>query len=261
MHLKSAKGNDDWDDMKNAGYVALSRQMILQHQMDAIANNIANMTTPAYKAEELIFAEELARTQGASKSESGNGISFVHDPTRMRRLAPGPMTSTHNPLDLALSEDGYFVVETAAGERYTRAGNFTLDEAGQIVTSQGRPVLGEGGAPLVVPPEAKSITIAPDGTVSTDQGEIGRIQVVVFENRQMLMKQQNNLYEANGERPIPAEDPKVSQGMLEGSNVQGVVEMTRLINVVRSYQASQRLLEKEDQLQRKAIEILAPRAA
>ena len=247
--------------MKNAGYVALSRQMILGHQMDAIANNIANMTTPAYKAEELIFAEQLGRTPGASQTRGGGRISFVHDPTRMRRVAPGPMMPTNNPLDLALSEEGYFVVETPAGERYTRAGNFTLDAAGQIVTSQGRPVLGAGGAPLVVPPEAGSITVAPDGTVSTNQGEIGRIQVVVFENEQMLKKRQNSLYEANGERPIPAKDPKVSQGVIEGSNVRGVVEMTRLINVVRSYQASQRLLDKEDQLQRKAIEALSHRAA
>ena len=251
--------------MKNAGYVALSRQMVLQRQMDAIANNIANMQTPAYKAEELIFAEHLSRVGGGiggrgTGGPGGGGLSFVRDPTSMRRLSPGPLTPTHNPLDLALPEEGYFVVETEAGERYTRAGNFTLDETGRVVTSTGQAVLGEGGAPLTVPPEAGSITVAQDGTLSTDQGEVGRFQIVDFENPQLLMKRQNNLYEARDEAPVPAEDPKVNQGVIEGSNVQGVVEMTRLIGIVRSYQAAQRMIQQEHDIQRKAIEALAYRA-
>ena len=236
--------------MENATYVALSRQMVLQHQMDVISNNLANMTTPAYKGESLIFVEYL--------NDLGNGeeVSFVQDLATVRDLRPGPLAPTGNPLDLALPDKGYFVIETDEGDRYTRAGNFTLDESGQIVTSQGQALLGDGGAPLVVPTGTSSITVAPDGTVSTDNGRIGRVEVVVFENEQSLLKLQNGLYDANEEEPLPAEDTQIVQGMIENSNVMGIVEMTRLISTVRSYQAAQSLIEQENKILSRAIESL-----
>jgi flagellar basal-body rod protein FlgF len=236
--------------MENATYVALSRQMVLQHQMDVIANNLANMTTPAYKAEDLIFVEYLNET------DDGESISFVQDLATVRDLSPGPLAPTSNPLDLALADEGYFVIETGEGNRYTRAGNFTLDESGRIVTSQGQAVLSEGGSPITIPTEAARIIVAPDGTVSTELGRIGRVQVVYFENDQLLTKLENGLYDANEAEPIPSDDPQITQGMIENSNVSGIFEMTKLISTVRSYQAAQSLVEQENQTLNKAIESL-----
>lgn len=242
--------------MENTTYVALSRQMVLERQMDVVANNLANMSTPAYKAEDLIFVEYV------TESDDGQTISFVQDLASVRDLTPGPLAPTSNPLDLALADEGYFVIETDEGDRYTRAGNFTLDDSGRLVTSQGQAVLSDAGLPLTIPTEASRIIVAADGTISTDLGRIGRIQVVRFENEQALSNLENGLYDANEEKPIPAEDPQISQGMIENSNVSGIFEMTKMINTVRSYQAAQSLVEEEnDTLDKTVQSLLASTAA
>jgi len=147
-------------------------------------------------------------------------------------------------------------VETEDGERYTRAGNFTLNEAGELVTASGNRVLDDGGAPIAIPPEAISITVGRDGTIATEQGPLGQVQVVRFANEQALLRRENNLYDPNQEVPQPVDEPQVVQGMVEGSNVMGVVEMTRLISTLRSYQAAQTLVKEEAQIQEDAIQAL-----
>ena len=141
----------------------------------------------------------------------------MQDLSTIRDLKPGPLAPTSNPLDLALPGEGYFVIETDEGDRYTRAGNFTLDESGRIVTSQGQALLSDSGAPLTIPTGTSSITVARDGTVSADNGRIGRVDVVVFENEQTLLKLENGLYDANGEEAIPAEDTEIVQAAFSQS--------------------------------------------
>ncbi len=233
--------------MENAGYVALSSQMVLDHQMGVIANNIANLSTPAYKGEELMFVEYLDEVEQGS-------ISYVQGFATVRNLRAGPISPTHNPLDMAIPAEGYFVVETDEGPRYTRAGNFTLDADGQLVTPSGGRVLDDVGAPISIPAEAISIHVARDGTISTEEGQVGRVQVVRFEDEQALKRRESNLYEAEGQVPLPVEDPQVVQGMIEGSNVTGVLEITRLINTMRSYQAAHTLVREENELQQDAIQ-------
>ena len=236
--------------MENPGYITLSRQMVLRRQMDVIANNLANLNTPGYKGEAMLFVEHLKRTLDNEK------ISFVQDIAVVRNLSDGPMTRTGNQLDLSIRGEGYFVVETDEGERYTRAGNFTLDDSGQIATAQGHPVLGDGGAPIVIPPGSDGITITADGSVNAGEKQVGRIQVVSFENEHALRKLKDGLYDAGNQDPKPLEEVEIQQGMLEDSNVSGVLEMTKMINTVRSYQAAAKIAEDEHQRQRKAIEAL-----
>lgn len=235
--------------MENAGYVALSSQMVLQNQMDVIANNIANLNTPSYKAEELVFVEYMTKTEDGT-------VSFVQDLATVRDVAPGPLAPTHGPLDLALPGDGYFTVETPNGTRYTRTGNFALNAAGEIVNADGHRLLGAGGGPLVLPPEATSIHVARDGTVSSEQGNVGRIQVVDFPDEQALTRLSGGLYDAGPVQPTPIADPQIVQGMIEGSNVVGVLEITRMIGTLRSYQAAQSLVEEQNQIQEQAIQRL-----
>ncbi len=236
--------------MENPSYVALSRQMVLQHRMDIIANNIANASTPAFKGERLMFAEYLARTSPAER------LSYVRDVATVRDTGDGEMTHTGNTLDVALHGRGYFVVDTAQGTRYTRNGHLNLDAAGRLVTGQGHPVLGEGTRPLIIGPSAKSIDIARDGTVSTDNGVVGRIQIVRFANDQDLRQVGNGLY-VSAQQPVPAADAAVVQGMVEESNVQPILEITRMIETVRAYQSTQRLIETEHDLQRESIRRLS----
>ncbi len=225
--------------------------MVLRREMDVLANNLANLTTPGFKAERMLFVEHLKRTDHQEK------IRFVQDIATVRDLKPGPLTHTGSPLDLAIRGDGYFAVETAGGERYTRAGGFALDAEGQVVNAQGQALLDDGGSPLTVPTETAAVTVAQDGTVSSEDGEIGRIRLVRFDKPQALKKLQHGLYSAAGQEPLPVQTPDIQQGKLERSNVAGVVEMTTMIATVRSYKAAANLAEQEHQRQRRAIEALA----
>ena len=236
--------------MENSLTIALARQSVLARQMDVIATNLANLETAGFKAENMIFSEHLERTT------DGEILSLVHDVGFVRDLSEGPMVGTQSPLDLAVHGEGYFTIKTPDGERYTRHGVFQLDGSGQIVTTEGNPVLNSGGSPITVPLGTASITITRDGTISADAQEIGQIKLVSFENPQALSKVGSGLYEAVGQSPTADADSEVLQGMIENSNVKGVVEMTRMIDTVRSYQAAAKLADTEHQRILDAIDAL-----
>ena len=201
--------------MENSGYVALSRQVTLRRQMEMIANNLANMNTTAYRSEQILFREFLS-----GKGEGRAAVSFVRDPAQLRDLSMGPMSSTGAALDVAIDGPGYFVIDTPQGPRYTRDGHFKLDDQGQVTTAAGDPVLA-GGGPIFVPIDAKDIQIARDGTVSTEQGELGRLDIVTFDNEQLLKRVRGNAYDAGEATANAAIGSEVVQGMLEASNGQG----------------------------------------
>ncbi len=236
--------------MDNPGYVALSRQLTLSRQMEMIANNLANMNTTAYRGEQILFEEFLA-----GRGDGREPVSFVRDPAQLRDLSNGPMTRTDAPLDLAIEGAGYFVIDTAQGPRYTRDGHFKLDAQGQVTTVSGDPVLA-GGGPVLIPVDAQNIQVARDGTISTEQGTLGRLDIVTFDNEQLLKRVKGNAYEAGEAIAAAAEGSQVVQGMLEASNVQGVGEMTRLIETMRGYQSAKRFAEQEHERQRRAIRAL-----
>lgn len=236
--------------MENTGYIALSRQMTLRRQMDVIANNMANINTPAYKGQSMLFVEYL------ETSKSGEKMSFVQDVALVRNLNEGQMTTTENPLDLAISGNAYFEIDTPVGPRYTRNGVFQLNAEGELVTASGERVLGEGGNPILLPPNARDVTVTRDGTISTDQGPAGRLRLVSFENEQALVKLADGLYDAEGQDTLPAEDAEVLQGMVEGSNVQGILELTKMIETARQYASAGRMVNDEHERQRRAIQSL-----
>lgn len=233
--------------METTAYIALSRQMALRRRMDVIANNIANMTTTGFKAEALLL--EPVRADAGARRE----LSFVQDVAVMRDLAGGPMTPTGNPLDVAIEGPGYFVVDTPDGLRYGRGGQFRLNEFGEVITADGHAVLDDGLAPLELPPNGQSIVIAEDGTISGDEGVVGRLGVVTFADEQALEKTGAGLY-ATDQPPEPAAAPHLVQGTLEGSNVRPVVEMTEMIATQRAYQGAQKLIDTHAELQRRAVE-------
>ncbi|HUJ97972.1 MAG TPA: flagellar basal-body rod protein FlgF [Stellaceae bacterium] len=242
--------------MQNATYIALSGQMAVQRQMDVIANNLANASTPGFKGEEMLFSQYLVQPHGNTSP-----LAFVEDSGTARDLRQGPISKTNNPLDLAISGEGYFAVQTPLGMRYTRNGHFQLDSQGQIVTSDGYPLLGAGAQPIVVPPNSKSVTVATDGTVSvaqdgtTQQNTIGQVQVVDFAAPQAVTPAANGLW-VTDQTPQPA-SATVQQGMLEGSNVQSVVELTRMLTVARESGTMKTFLDEEDQRRSNAIDKLS----
>jgi len=241
--------------MENTSFVALSRQTTLRRQLDVIANNLANMNTTGFKGEKMMFVDHLVRSRGGEKI-LGDKIAYVRDIATVRDLTEGPMKATENPLDLAIHGDGYFVVETENGDRYTRNGQFTLDDAGQMVTKNGDPVLSDNGQPFFFSPQDKNIEVTSDGVVRTENGEVGRLQVVTFDDNLDLKEVSGGLFDTE-QLPQEVDDPHVVQNMIEGSNVEPIVEMTRMIDVHRSYKGVQKLIEAEDDRIKKMIGELA----
>jgi flagellar basal-body rod protein FlgF len=236
--------------MTAATYIALSTQMALRRQLDLVANNVANASTPAFKGERMIFAEYLDRQPG------GKPLSFVQDLGTQRDARQGPLTQTGNTLDVALQGEGYFAVETPLGTRYTRNGRLQLDAQGQLVTSQGYPVLDDGQRAISIPPESRDISIGRDGTVTTSTGEAGRIDVVRFQREQDLRPAASGLYVTDA-TPEPVPETSVIQGMVEESNVQPILEMTRMMSLVRTFSYAKEMLDGESDRVKSAIEKLS----
>jgi flagellar basal-body rod protein FlgF len=241
--------------MDNVSLVSLSHQLAAYRSMDVIANNIANISTPGYKRESVKFEELVQQVKPSDTEKGSQSISFVRDAGVLRDISAGRLEQTSAPLDLALNGPGYFAVQTAAGERYTRNGHFTLNADGTIVTESGDPLLGDGGA-ITIAPDDGDISFGADGTISGKLGQIGKLRLVDFANPRDLQKQGDSLY-ATSQTPNTTTNAVVSQGMLESSNVQPVLEIARMIEVMRSYEATSTLEKSASDLKRSAIQKLA----
>jgi len=235
--------------MDTTTYVALSGEFARDQEMAVLANNIANMSTPGFKGERMMFEEYLA------SSPAGNKISYVVQAGNNHDMSQGPITQTGNSLDVALNGVGWLSVTTPNGTQYTRDGHLELDPQGELVTSNGYLLQGDGGAPIVVPPNAGQVTIAPDGTVATQQGSIGHIPVVDFANPQLMTAESNGLYNTT-EAPQPVTTTQIMQGAVEGSNIQPVLAMTRLMTAAREMTAAKNFGDAENTRLKTAIERL-----
>jgi flagellar basal-body rod protein FlgF len=240
--------------MDNALLVSLSSQLAAYRSMDVIANNLANASTPAFKRESVKFQEMLTQVAPSDTQQGPQSVSFVKDTGVTRDMTQGSMEITNAPYDVAINGKGYMVIQTPQGDRYTRNGHFTLDPNGQSVTSDGQPVMGDGGA-ITVTADDGDIHIAADGTVSGKNGDIGKLRLVDFPDDRALVKQGNSLY-STGQTPTAATDATLTQGMLESSNVQPVLEISHMIEVMRAYQATATLNSSQENLERDSIEKL-----
>lgn len=235
--------------MDTSTYIALSGQFARDQEMAVLANNVANMSTPGFKGERMMFSEFLANAAGGSR------ISYVTQAGNNHDMSQGPLSHTGNSLDVALNGTGWLAVTTPNGTSYTRSGHFQLDPQGQIITSNGYQLQGDGGAALVVPDGAGDVTINPDGTVATRQGIIGHIPVVTFDNQQLMTAEANGLYNTT-EAPQPIRTTQVVQGMVEESNIQPVLAMTRLMSGAREMTAVKNFADAENTRLKTAIERL-----
>lgn len=236
--------------MEASSTVALSGQLARERQMDVLANNVANLSTVGYKGEEMLFSDLV------KLSPSGARTVYVEDAGTVRDWSEGPLTRTGNPLDVALQGEGFLEVQTANGIRYTRDGRLKLNAQGEIVTLEGLPVLDQNGRPLSVQPGSNSIIINADGTVSTRQGTVGRLALVDFPDLQALTAQGDGLYDTS-QTATPATNVTLAQGMVEESNVQPILEITRLMSAARAAGAAKTFQESEANRHKTAIDRLA----
>lgn len=232
--------------MESPGYIILSRQTALRREMSIVANNIANMNTTGFKAEMALYDNFEV------KDSTGRKHDFVVDLGSVRDPRVGAMQPTGNPFDLAIGGEGFFVIAEGTETFYTRNGSFAVDSEGKFVTNSGGAVLDENGNPILLPAGTKETTITKDGLVQADGDEIGTLNIVKFENSQD-MKKRGNGYLTTEQKATPLEKKNVLQGMLEGSNVQSMTELTRLIEIHRAYERASKIVKQEDERQRDMI--------
>jgi flagellar basal-body rod protein FlgF len=249
--------------MENTLLIGLSRQVILERQLDIVANNVANVNTSGYKADSSLFEEFLK--SGAHEDNfvgKDRSVSYVQDRATFRDFSQGAAEQTKNPLDLLIDGGGFLVVQTAGGERYTRDGGLQLNNTGQLVTAAGNPVLGASG-PIVFQPTDHDINVAPDGTITVLEGSSrtdsirGKLRLAGFAQAQKLLKEGSNLYSSGEGAPQPDTKSQVRQGFIEKSNVNAVAEMSRMIEVTRAYTQISTLLQQQSDLHKTAIEKLS----
>ena len=216
--------------MDNGFYTTLRRQSGLLHQMQTVANNVANMSTAGFRREGVIFSEYVHDTGPGEPSLSMSGGQ-----TRHADLTQGSLNETGGQFDFAIDGPGFFLIETPKGEQLTRAGNFTPNEQGDLVTQEGHLVLDAGGAPIFIPPDARNVGMASDGTISADGRPIGQLGVWQPVDPNSLQHQSGTRFSAGDVEQL-FEDYEIRQGVLEGSNVEPVSEIARMIEVSRAYE-------------------------
>ena len=255
-------------------YIAASGMITETKHTDMIANNLANASTTGYKRDDMAIREFepmlLRRINDYSADTKVTSFKgFRVDGNRAPRVGmlglgsavdeiatdhlQGAMQTTGNTYDLAISGQGYFVVNTIDGPRYTRDGGFYRSNTGQLQNMRGQAVLSAQGRPITIPANAQHVNVSSDGRIYADGAEVAQLGFVQFNGRNAVIKQGDNLYRPQGgAQPRPATGT-VEQGMLEMSNTSVVTEMVELINNYRIYEAGSKAVQTQDSLLDKAV--------
>jgi flagellar basal-body rod protein FlgF len=228
--------------------VALSAQLAMEKRLDTIANNLANVGTAGFRSEEVKFESVLSRA-------SARTVAFASDGQQYISTRAGALTETGNPMDMAVAGEAFFAIQTSKGTVYTRDGRMQMSEAGQLQTVNGEPFLDVGGAPMEVDPNGGPIHIAHDGMLTQAGGQLGAVGL-------FRMPAGANLTRAGTSGVIPDvaaqpvvefNDDRVAQGFVEGSNVNPILEMTRLIEVQRIFEQAASMIQTSENSLNEAV--------
>ncbi|NET71305.1 MAG: flagellar hook-basal body complex protein [Sphaerospermopsis sp. SIO1G2] len=236
--------------MDNSVYIALSKQVAAFRHMNVVANNIANTNTTGFQAERMLFNDYMV------EDGNRNDMSFAQDIATYHDQSPGPMRVTGNPLDMAISGDGYFTLQRpGGGQAYSRSGNFQLDGEGFIVNAEGLPLLDDGGQPIQLDPEETDIMVGDNGMMLVGGQERAIIGMVEFANPQNLEQLGGAVLISNGEQAFPAQNSRMLHGVLEDSNVSGIHEVVRMTRLSRGVGNTAKFIEVMYDLQRRASNV------
>ncbi len=237
--------------MKVALHVAVSGLLAMRNRLDSIATNVANMTTAGYRADGSRFASLVSRQQPSS-------VSFVTAAETYITRTPGALKSTGNPLDVALQGDVWMAVKGPSGTIYTRDGRMRMLPTGELVSVNGHAVLDVGGAPITLKPGGGRVQIARDGMITQDGRQIGAIGLFRISERAALRRAGNSgvIPEREPEPVVDFSRAGVLQGFVEEANVNGALEMTRLIQTTNSYRQLSAAMQDNERTALEAIRIL-----
>ena len=241
--------------------IASQGMMAMMYQQDVLTNNLANVNTAGFQSSTAItksFESELAgQMQGQGVEAVGgpnDGVPVLGIKTASK-FQPGAAQATGNHTDFALGGNGFFTVKGPDGEtRYTRNGNFTVNERGFLVTNDGSSVMGFSG-PIQIPP-GKQFKVDDLGNVSVDGQNIARLRVTEFNDINELYKVGNNAYKPKSPTNVGqiTGNPQIKQGFLETSNVSVVKEMIKMMDIERAYESNEKVIQAEDQMLQKSIQ-------
>lgn len=199
-------------------------------QLDVVSHNLANLATPGFKVEHLYQGNNAS----ANKDDGVRSTTLVD-------YSPGLIQKTDNVLDVAIQGDGFFVVESKDGPAYTRKGNFTINSSGELVTQSGEKVLGDSG-PIRI--SGSDVNIDSSGVVQVDGSEVGRLQLVSFDKQQNLLKRGDGLFTDPGTAGLKKVDtPNFMPRQLELANVNAIKEMADMIDIQRSFESYQKVMQ------------------
>ncbi|MBL4838011.1 MAG: flagellar hook basal-body protein [Kordiimonadaceae bacterium] len=245
--------------MDTALYVGLAHKAALKRRMDVVAHNIANMSTTAFNRERVVFRQLLMDAPGAAATTGGK-ISYVQDHGIVRNLKPGTLVPTSNPLDVFIHGRGYLTVQGSDGDTlYTRNGRMTLNADRNLTLLSGERVLDDGGQPIQFDEDEADFHIADDGTISTNNGDKGKLGLVQFNNEQGMKRRGSSLYETT-QTPNPPEsltDISLRQKAFESSNVNAIESMVDMINIMRAYQNASKTGSSYEDLRKDSLNRLA----
>jgi flagellar basal-body rod protein FlgF len=250
--------------MNRAIYPILSGALAQERQMQVFANNMANVNTPGFKQDGQGFKSVMARAQAAVPAfahSAGFGQQIGVTPTgpaeRVFAAPSGVHTSfeagrlriTGNPLDTAIQGSGFFEIKTPQGVRYTRSGMFSLDSQRRLVTNLGYPVMGTKGE-IKIPPG--TVQVSAQGGIDVDGRSVGTLKVMDFPPDHMPQKHFEGLFASDSAQP--AKNPQIQGGHIEESNVNSIGEMVKMIQGMRSYESSQKLIQTLDHMAEVSIQ-------
>ena len=246
-------------------YMAAAGALASERKLELIANNLANVNTAGFKRDighfKFAAPEETATGDVPPSASLGElaAEAFWSEFRSTTDFTSGQFKKTGNLLDVAISGDGFFTVQTDEGLQYTRSGDFTINADGVLSTKDGFAVLGTGGEiripENVAPGESAVVAIDSEGGITVGSARVGQLRVVDFEDRSQLVKVGNTRF-ANPETaapPVEAEGFSITQGFLELSNVNSVQMMTEMIEVLRGYEAYQKIIQSIDAINQSAI--------
>ncbi len=252
--------------MEKGLYVAVSGSMAQERAMDVIANNLANVNTPGFKSDNLLFEAYLQESTDPKADlpttreiDQGYLSKRMHDSTYMIAsqsyvdFSQGNLKPTGNMYDISLSGDGFFSVMTPEGERLTRGGTLSVSAEGELTTTGGNPFLDITGKKITVGRD--NFTVDEGGSVfsKTDNRFLGKLRIIDFPDKAVLAKRGKNLFESLAPEQAVESKTAVRQGYIEGSNVNPMAEITRMITAVRTYEAYQKSIQTHDEMDSRLI--------
>ena len=253
--------------MSGSIYMAASGALAYGTRLEILSNNIANVNTVGFKQDKTQFQQyfssalENSNMQTPANTDTSQATEFWFELSTHTDHSTGPLKQTGNRFDMAITGNGFFCIQTPDGIQYTRRGDFAMDPIGNLVTQEGWPVLGEGGE-ITVESQADfgdidghEILIHEDGTVEVDGNSVGKLRIVEFSDPQLLTKAGNTNFMTSSDTAAesPAANYRISQGMVELSNVDAVRMMTELIETLRGYESYQKVIRSIDEVNSSAI--------